>query len=313
MQSLVSICMPAYNSGQFIAQAIQSVIDQTHKNWELIVVNDGSTDNTQEIIARFEKDERIGSFVTTNGGAARARNIAYSYSKGNYIIFFDADDLLSPDFLKTQLTKVFRNPKALVLADWGRFYNDKSTTPTVEPILFNEMTIDKWITTYWYNCNPMTNPGRALMSRSLIENAGTWNEKLSLNDDLEFFTRIMVHAEKVIFNHEAILSYRSGISGISSLKGKTAFESAFTAIELSVKMALAQCGDSEIIRQSCANIWQNFIYDAYPRHQDLIQKAEEHLSHLPAPSISFSCGGYTKFLVNLTGWKIAKKIKSVIN
>ncbi len=309
MQPLVSICMPAYNAGAFIAEAVQSVIDQTYNNWELIIVNDGSTDDTQSIITRFEKDERIKSLVTTNGGAARARNIAFSHSNGDYIIFFDADDLLSPNFLQTQLTKALASPDLLVLADWGRFYNNEPITAIVEQVFYDELRFDEWICDYWYNCNPMTNPGRAFIPKTLIEKGGIWNERLSLNDDLEFFTRIMLHTEKIVFNHEGILSYRSGILGISSLKGKTAFESSFTAIELSVKMALAQYSDREIIRQSCANIWQNLIYEIYPEYPDLVKKAELSLAGLPVPTLPYPSGGITKVLARFFNWKTVKLIK----
>jgi len=313
MQPLISICMPAYNAELYIAEAIRSVIDQTYKNWELIIVNDGSTDHTQDIVAEFEINKRINSFVITNGGAARARNIAYNHCRGDYILFFDADDILSLNFLQTQLAKALANPDALVLADWGRFYNNESATVAVEPVMYSELAFDEWINDYWYNGNPMTNPGRALLPKTLIEKAGLWNESLSLNDDLEFFTRIMLHAKKIIFNHEAVLAYRSGVSGLSSHTGKDAFNSLFISIELSLKMALNRYGNRDMVRKSCANMWQGFIYDVYPLHPDLIKKAQGHLSKLPVPSIAYPCGGYTKLLVNVIGWKMAKKIKQIIS
>ena len=313
MQPLISICMPAYNAELYIAEAIRSVIDQTYKNWELIIVNDGSTDHTQDIVAEFEINKRINSFVITNGGAARARNIAYNHCRGDYILFFDADDILSLNFLQTQLAKALANPDASVLADWGRFYNNESATVAVEPVMYSELAFDEWINDYWYNGNPMTNPGRALLPKTLIEKAGLWNESLSLNDDLEFFTRIMLHAKKIIFNHEAVLAYRSGVSGLSSHIGKDAFNSLFISIELSLKMALNRYGNRDMVRKSCANMWQGFIYDVYPLHPDLIKKAQGHLSKLPAPSIAYPCGGYTKLLVNVFGWKMAKKIKQIIS
>lgn len=313
MEPLISVCMPAYNAEQYIAEAIRSVIDQTYKNWEIIIVNDGSTDDTQVVIDQFGKDERIKLVKTINGGAARARNIAYSHSRGEYIMFFDADDVISPDYLKTQVYKASENSDTLIMADWGRFYNNKPAIVTIEPVMYNELAFDEWINDYWYNANPMTNPGRALLPKTLIEKAGLWNESLSLNDDLEFFTRIMLHAEKIIFNHEAVLAYRSGVSGLSSHTGKDAFNSLFISIELSLKMALNRYGNRGMVRKSCANMWQGFIYDVYPLHPDLIKKAQGHLSKLPAPSIAYPCGGYTKLLVNVIGWKMAKKIKQIIS
>lgn len=305
--------MPAYNAAFFIADAIKSIQAQSCSNWELIIVDDGSTDNTQDVIAGFDADKRIRLTVTANGGAARARNIAYGHSNGNYILFFDADDLLSPDFLETQLAKANENPDSLILADWGRFYNNQPDAIKIVPVAYNELSFTEWISEYWYHCNPMTNPGRALMSKTLVEKAGLWNEQLSLNDDLEFFTRVMLAAKNIAFNHEAVLYYRSGVAGLSSVKSENAFNSLFASIELSIKMVLDRYGSQDIIAKSCANVWQNFIYDVYPLCPELIKKAEAHMLHLPAPSIAYPSGGYTKFLLKFLDWKTVKKIKGTLN
>jgi glycosyltransferase involved in cell wall biosynthesis len=103
--SLVSIITPAYNSEKFIAQTIQSVQNQTYQNWEMIIVDDASSDQTISIITDFTKyDSRIQFFkLDKNSGTGVARNIALSKSKGRYISFLDADDLWKPEKLKTQI------------------------------------------------------------------------------------------------------------------------------------------------------------------------------------------------------------------
>ena len=103
MNDLVSVIMPSYNTGSFIADSIRSVIDQTYQNWELIIVDDCSTDHTPEVIASF-RDERIISLKNDrNVGAASSRNYALREAKGKWIAFLDSDDLWTPDKLEKQI------------------------------------------------------------------------------------------------------------------------------------------------------------------------------------------------------------------
>jgi glycosyltransferase involved in cell wall biosynthesis len=96
---LVSVMMPAFNAERFIAEAIESVLNQVYPNWELIIVNDGSTDQTAEIISRFS-DSRIVVIHQPNRGEASARNLALEYSRGEFIAFLDADDLYQSNHLE---------------------------------------------------------------------------------------------------------------------------------------------------------------------------------------------------------------------
>lgn len=106
-KGMVSIIMPVYNSEKYISEAIESVCSQSHKNWELLIVNDGSTDHTPEIIDHFsEKDSRIKVFHRKNEGVSMARNFALNKISGEYVTFIDSDDMYHADRLK-QMMKVF--------------------------------------------------------------------------------------------------------------------------------------------------------------------------------------------------------------
>ncbi len=103
VEGLVSIIMPSWNTGRFIAESIQSVINQTYENWELLIVDDCSTDNTDEVVRKF-KDLRIKYFKNEhNSGAALTRNRAMREAQGEWIAFLDSDDLWSPDKLENQI------------------------------------------------------------------------------------------------------------------------------------------------------------------------------------------------------------------
>ena len=103
VDGMVSIIMPSWNTDKFIAESIQCVIDQTYKNWELLIVDDCSTDNTDEVVKPFLEDSRIKYLKNEkNSGAALTRNRAMREAQGEWIAFLDSDDLWTPDKLEKQ-------------------------------------------------------------------------------------------------------------------------------------------------------------------------------------------------------------------
>ena len=109
IKGLVSVIMPSWNTGRFIAESINSVLAQTYKNWELLIVDDCSTDDTDEIVAGFN-DERIKYFKNeVNSGAALTRNRAMREAQGEYIAFLDSDDLWTPEKLKKMVAFMENN------------------------------------------------------------------------------------------------------------------------------------------------------------------------------------------------------------
>ena len=104
VDNLVSIIMPSYNTGRFIAESIKSVLAQTYPDWELIIVDDCSTDNTDEVVQPFLPDERIKYFKNEkNSGAALTRNKAMREANGEWVAFLDSDDLWEPEKLEKQI------------------------------------------------------------------------------------------------------------------------------------------------------------------------------------------------------------------
>lgn len=109
-KELVSIIMPSYNTGRFIAETIESVIAQTYTNWELIIVDDCSTDNTDDVVSPYLSDERVRYIKNEkNSGAAVSRNRALRKAKGRWIAFLDSDDLWLPEKLEKQLNFMNEN------------------------------------------------------------------------------------------------------------------------------------------------------------------------------------------------------------
>jgi glycosyltransferase involved in cell wall biosynthesis len=126
---MISIILPTYNRAQFLPRAIKSILNQTYSNWELIIIDDGSTDNTEYIVKKFLKDKRIKYFKEKkNLGGSEARNIGIKKSTGNYITFLDSDDEYLKNKIEEQLTFFNKSDnKNLGVVTCGRldYKNDK--------------------------------------------------------------------------------------------------------------------------------------------------------------------------------------------
>lgn len=309
--ALVSICIPAHCAEKYISQCLDALLAQTHQPIEIIVVNDGSTDRTPQMLKTYAT-KGINTIETTKGGASRARNLAFKAAKGDLIVFFDADDYVEKHFVETQVKMLKAQQDAVVLADWGRFYHDDLETFNLQKSPIENFSFYQWINKYWKEGNPMTNPGRALIPRKLVEQAGLWDESLSLDDDFEFFTRIFKSSKQIIFNQQAALYYRSGNSSLSNAKHYQSRYSSYLSTVKSVNLALATFPGDGLIRQSCANILQSFVYANYPNDPELIQNVAQMIKDLGGSTLEFPAGGYTKLLKNLVGWKATKKLKSMM-
>ena len=307
---MISICIPAYNCAKYIKETIESLLKQSYTDIEIIIINDGSTDNTLSIIKNVI-DDRIIIIDVQNGGAAKARNIAFNHSKGHFIVFFDADDLICEHFLKNQLNTIKGLPTTIAVSQWARFYDDNLLKAQLISNPAYSMNLQTWVEEYWYQVKPMTNPGRFLIPREIIKKAGLWNESLSLNDDMEFFTRIFAHSTTLIFNNLSTMYYRSGINGLSGNMGSKAYRSLYKSIKMSTDLVLEKY-HTQLVKQACANLWQNFIFDIYPKEKPLIKLAEKEIQNLIAPSFNYPAGGLTKMLINILGWKLTKRLKFIL-
>ena len=122
----VSIIMPTFNTARFISESIESVLKQTFQQWELLVIDDFSTDNSKDIIAKFLNDNRIHYILNTNKGAAYARNLGLSLARGRWIAFLDSDDIWAPEKLERQIKFMTDNGYAFSYHDYHEIAEDGS-------------------------------------------------------------------------------------------------------------------------------------------------------------------------------------------
>ncbi len=307
--SLVSVCIPCHNAVRYVGAALDSVLAQTWSNVEIIVVNDGSTDGSDQVLAAYEK-RGIRVIKEVCGSASKARNRALREATGDYIKFFDADDLLNPPFISLQMQRLDGRQDAVAFSEWGRFYGDDLTTFKSNPqSVWRDMDAKDWLVEAWRHARPMMQPGMFLIPRSLLESSGGWDEELTLIDDFEFFSRLLCNASEVLFTSGAVLQYRSGLAGsLSGQKSRMAVESAFKALTRGVD-GLLRCRDDAEARRSSANLFQDFIYTYYPAHADLRQECARRVVELGGSELEPEGSPKFRLLRSVVGWRLAKRVQ----
>lgn len=219
MKPLVSIIIPTYNRVHLIEQTLDSVLKQTYDNWECIIVDDGSEDNTAELISGFsETNSRIKYIKRSSGfpkGAASCRNIGISISTGEYIQFLDSDDIISPEKISAQVDKMENERSfSVITCRWGHF---KENAGDAE--IFNDFPsyADFDTPADFLNSLPRSLnffPIHSyLIRRHIINKAGFWNEYLNFNEDAEFIIRIIANSQKIGFSGKALALYRVASGG----------------------------------------------------------------------------------------------------
>lgn len=314
MNNFVSILIPCYNSEKFIAETLQSCVEQTYKDVEIIVVDDGSTDNTLEIAREWEsKYSNIHVFSQTNSGACVARNLAFQKSSGEYLMWLDADDLISPNKIQLQITALenTNNSSAVATASWDRFYNeiDEAAFPSQHTYRNYgsgiDLLVDMWMKSEMF--------GNAcyLVPRELAVKAGSWMRGLKMNQDGEFFARVLANASEVTFCPEAKLYYRSGLQeSVSKVNSEAKLRSLLDSYISYKRVALAK-EDSSRVKIALTRVFSLFMYLYYGKYTDLALEAKREIQEMgmkPLPSGTKR----TKMISRLIGLENFLKLRKLL-
>jgi len=211
---LVSITIPAFNRALLLGETLDSVLAQTYLKWECIVVDDGSTDYTEELMKFYcEKDYRFQFYnrpATRKKGASACRNYGLEKSKGELIQFLDSDDLLAKNKLEEQVKVYKPEDLSLITCKWGGFEESSNLSKRFKYKYHSYRNFKKSINLLntFGNCNEYFPLHVYLIPRNLVERSGLWNENLTNNDDAEFFARVILNASKIVFSSEASVYYR---------------------------------------------------------------------------------------------------------
>lgn len=214
MNPLISIIIPSFNRGDMIRETLDSVVIQTYPNWECIIIDDRSTDETGTVLKEYSsRDDRF--IVLTKPqefeqGTSISKNIGLQIARGEFIQFLDSDDILAENKLEKQIQILkSQNKKAIAVCITTNFtvLNDKVVLD------FGRKDYRNFNNTKEYfeligEIGGYYAPESFLISKYLIDLSGHWNENLTLNDDGEFFFRIIHNSNKIIFSNDTYIRHR---------------------------------------------------------------------------------------------------------
>ncbi len=212
MNSLVSIIIPAYNVAPYIAQCLESVIAQTYPHIEIIVVDDGSTDETHAIAQTYaQKDRRIRIVQKQNGGLSSARNAGLKAATGDYLVLFDSDDLMIPTKIAHHIQWLEAHTEySCVYSDLIHFY-DKTTK--MYKLSIPTLGQDQYLTLLRGNC---INPNTFCMKREVYEAVGGFDESIRSAEDWEYWLRVTREGMQIGYQADYLTLYRMRADSLSA-------------------------------------------------------------------------------------------------
>ncbi|MBY7803166.1 glycosyltransferase [Vibrio fluvialis] len=214
-----SIIIPAYNAEKYIERCLDSVINQLHNDYEIIVINDGSTDSTVEVIeSKYLKpgsECNIKLFTIENSGVSNARNAGLRKAKGEYIIFLDSDDWIQPESLFTLYQNIITsNCDILILnylINWGDGKIKKSSFIKKEEAISSECAIN-----YFVSGKISNSPWDKVFRRSIVsDNNLEFPKDIKMGEDAVFVSQFLLHAKKICLIDMAIVNYMQNTAGVT--------------------------------------------------------------------------------------------------
>lgn len=225
----LSIIIPCFNGDKYIGEAIESVVNQPHNCVEIIIVDDGSTDQTKHVISKYFCHENIRYIYQKNKGASAARNRGINESKGEYIAFLDADDVFLDNNISKKITLFEKNPEvSFIFSDF--FMEDKVGKPyqhykmhidivnmlsdSVEKVSGNQYIFNEkfFKLSFVKSIFPWT--GTVMVRKQCFDNVGFFNEELRISEDEDMFLRL-VHKYKVAYIDEPLSIYKNYRSSVT--------------------------------------------------------------------------------------------------
>jgi glycosyltransferase involved in cell wall biosynthesis len=252
--SLISVIIPAYNAEKTIRETIESVLNQTIQDFEIVVINDGSQDSTLEIVSSIQ-DPRLKVFSYPNAKQAASRNRGFAHSIGEYISFLDADDLWTPDKLEAQLKALQDNPQVAVAYSWshcidekGKFLREASHS-TSSGDVYAKLLL----------CDFLDNGSNPLIRRQALIEVGGFDESLPPAEDWDMWLRLAARYHFVAVPYPHILYRQSPNSESANLLRMA------SACERVIELAFERAPDSlqHLKRHSLANLYKYLVYRCF--------------------------------------------------
>lgn len=286
---MVSIIIPCYNQGEFLDATINSVVNQEYSNWECVLINDGSNDNTSEIIKKWKLlDTRIKGYHKLNGGLSSARNLGLKKANGKYIQFLDADDILAKNKLKLSIEQLMEEESIdIMITNYLHFEHTlKDTKPAyynLDPALFNlNDVLFQWDTKF-------TIPIHCGLFISSLFKGFCFPESLKAKEDWYMWIHLFSKQPKVGFINKSLAYYRIHNKSMTNSNSSKMMDNTILFFDL-VKSEISAPNYIKLLKNSN----KKFIY----KYFDELNKVQE-LKY----SNAYKIGCKIEFILNKIGLK----------
>lgn len=316
MPPLVSILIPCYNAAPWLAQTLESALAQTWTPTEIIVVDDGSTDASVAIAQSFAP-QGVTVIAQPNRGASATRNTAFQASRGEFIQFLDADDLLSPNKIADQVQLLQESPPdCMALCSTMHFFDGEDIAGGIFhdglPFFADSDDPVAWLTRLLGGDGEgaMVHPGAWLMPRAIAEQIGPWNEALTVDDDGEYFARAILSSVGIRRSSTAVSYYRKHRSGksLSGARSERHQRSELLALNLKTQYLLERTQDPRA-KRALARCYLGYAVAVYPDHASLVDVALKQVKALGGSDYRPPLGGRgLQWIGRIFGWKVARRV-----
>ncbi|MBO6517691.1 MAG: glycosyltransferase family 2 protein [Bacteroidia bacterium] len=310
----VSIIVPCYNGEKTIKQTLESAVGQDYQNVEvLVIIDESSTDNTLAKAKEVDSD-KIKIITVDACSPCRKRNLGFERSRGQYIQYLDADDLLSKDKISKQVEALSKTERSDVLAvsRWMHFDQSPESPAANTQYVYKDykpaygVLVDMWLK------GEMIQTSCWLTSRELVTAAGPWNEDLEKNpnDDGEFFCRVVLKASELVYTPEGAVLYRRPLSqNASQSKSTTSVESILRSYQS--YEAILDFDSSERTKKGLSNMYLLFIYNYFNNFPKLAKEAEDSIKRLGINGLEYHSGGPFDRISQFVGFKNALRLRKL--
>lgn len=308
MAPRVSILIPCYNAEQWVTAAIESALAQSWRDREIIAVDDGSTDGTLAVLESLA-DRGVLVIPQSNKGASAARNRALSEARGDFIQFLDADDLLDPNKLAVQISALASaNARKVAACRWGRFATDPARAIFKPEAVWCTQSARDFLVACALK-ELMFPPSAWLIPRALVDEAGSWDERLSMNDDGEYMARVLAAGEGIVFCDEAAVYYRSGnYASYGSRRSEQAAISDLLAWD-SIVQTLERLASDQDVALAAATGYERIAARYYGTFPKVVAEAEAQARRLGGGQYHVGGGIVFRAASRMLGWKSALRLR----
>jgi len=208
MENKISVIIPTYNTEKYIKQCVDSILNQTYQNFEIIIVNDGSTDNTSKILNAMKSD-RIKVLDIENSGQGYARNLALKHANGDYVMFMDSDDFIEPVTFEVAIKRILEDGSDFVYYDW-KYYKDKTGeySYTSKEEFFHKKILQDDECKQLLKIQHYFTVNKLYSKKFLIDNNVIYGERY-IYEDIPFWVKASMYAKKVSIIHSPLYNVRT--------------------------------------------------------------------------------------------------------